>query len=125
MLSNTATPRYYGAFRDAVLRGDIPVNEEVSMQMNLIDGLIANPNFYYDDEAVEKFIAFCEGEMTLTDGSDVNILDTFALWAEDILSWFYFEERSVWQPNKQGHGGHYATKRVKKRLRIVLDYNIY
>lgn len=117
MLSNTATPKYYGMFREAVLRGDIPVNEEVSMQMNLIDGLIANPNFYYDDEAVENWIAFCENEMTLTDGSDVNILDTFALWGEDVLSWFYFEERSVWQPDSQGHGGHYVTKRVKKRLR--------
>lgn len=117
MLSNTATPRYYGMFRDAVLRGDIVVNEEVSMQMNLIDGLIANPNFYYDDEAVEKWISFCEEEMTLTDGSDVNILDTFALWAEDVLSWFYFEERSVWQPGEHGRGGHYATKRVKRRLR--------
>lgn len=117
MLSNTATPRYYGLFRDAVIRGDIPVDEEVSMQMNLIDGLIANPNFYYDDEAVEKWISFCEEEMTLTDGSDVKILDTFALWAEDVLSWFYFEERSVWQPDEHGHGGHYVTKRVKKRLR--------
>lgn len=117
MLSNTATPKYYGMFRDAVLRGDIPVNEEMSMQMNLIDGLIANPNFYYDDEAVENWIAFCENEMTLTDGSDVNILDTFALWGEDVLSWFYFEERSVWQPDQHGHGGHYVTKRVKKRLR--------
>lgn len=117
MLSNTAVPRYYGMFRDAVLRGDIVVNEEVSMQMNLIDGLIANPNFYYDDEAVEKWISFCEEEMTLTDGSDVNILDTFALWAEDILSWFYFEERSVWQPDEHGRGGHYIIKRIKRRLR--------
>lgn len=117
MLSNTATPKYYGMFRDAVLRGEIPVNEEVSLQMNLIDGLIANPNFYYDDEAVEYWIRFCEDEMTLTDGSDVNVLDTFALWAEDVLSWFYFEERSVWQPDEHGRGGRYVTKRVKKRLR--------
>lgn len=117
MLSNTAVPKYYGMFRDAVLRGDIVVNEEVSMQMNLIDGLIANPNFYYDDEAAEKWIRFCEEEMTLTDGSDVHILDSFALWAEDVLSWFYFEERSVWQPDKHGTGGHYILKRVKRRLR--------
>ena len=117
MLSNTATPKYYGLFRDAVLRGEIPVNEEISMQMNLVDGLIANPNFYYDDEAVEYWIRFCEDEMTLTDGSDVNVLDTFALWAEDVFSWFYFEERSVWKPDEHGHGGHYVTKRVKKRLR--------
>lgn len=117
MLSNTATPRYYGMFRNAVLRGDILVNEEVSLQMNLIDGLIRNPDFYYDDEAVEHFIEFCENELTLTDGSDVNVLDTFALWAEDVLSWFYFEERNIYVPYEDGHGGRYIKKKVKKRLR--------
>jgi len=117
MLSNTATPRYYGMFRDAVLRGDILVNEEVSMQMNLIDGLIADPRFYYDDQAVEGFILFCEDEMTLTDGDDVNLLDTFALWAEDVFSWFYYVDRNVYVPDENGHSGHYETKKVKRRLR--------
>ncbi len=116
-LSNTATPIYYGQFRDAVLRGEIPVNYEVSLQMALIDGLIANPSFYYDDAAVEGFLEFCERELTLTDGSDVNVLDTFALWAEDLLSWFYFVERSIYVPNPDNKGGHYVRKRIKKRLR--------
>ena len=119
MLSNTATPKYYGMFRAAVMRGEIPVNEEIALQMNLIDGLIANPKFYYDDQAVERFIAFCEEEMTLTDGSPVNLLDTFALWAEDVLSWFYYEDRSVWTPGPNGQGGQYVNKKVRKRLRNV------
>ena len=119
MLLNTATPKYYGMFRAAVMRGEIPVNEEIALQMNLIDGLIANPKFYYDDQAVERFIAFCEEEMTLTDGSPVNLLDTFALWAEDVLSWFYYEDRSVWTPGPNGQGGQYVNKKVRKRLRNV------
>lgn len=119
MLSNTATPKYYGMFRAAVMRGEIPVNEEIALQMNLIDGLIANPKFYYDDQAVERFIAFCEAEMTLTDGSPVNLLDTFALWAEDVLSWWYYEDRTVWEPYPNGQGGRYVNKRVRKRLRNV------
>jgi phage terminase large subunit-like protein len=116
-LSNTATPKYYGAFRDAVLRGDIPVNQEVSLQMNLIDGLIADPNFYYDDAAIDGFILYCENELTLTDGSDFHLLDSFKLWAEDLLAWFYFVERSVYVPNEDGHGGHYVRRRICKRLR--------
>lgn len=116
-LSNTAVPKYYGMFRDAVLRGEIPVNENVVLQMNRIDADIANPNFYYDDKAINGFIRYCEGEMTLTDGSDLVMLDTFKLWAEDILSWFYFEERSVYVPNPDGHTGHYELKRIKRRLR--------
>lgn len=116
-LSNTAVPKYYGMFRDAVLRGEIPINENIVLQMNRIDSDIANPNFYYDDKAINGFIRYCEGEMTLTDGSDLVMLDTFKLWAEDILSWFYFEERSVYVPNPDGHTGHYELKRIKKRLR--------
>lgn len=115
-LSNTATPKYYGRFREAVLRGEIPVCKEVSMQMNRIDAMIANPGIYYDDKAIDGFIAFCENELTLTDGSDLYLLDTFKLWAEDLLSWFYFVDRSVWVPNPDGHGGHYVKKRIKKRL---------
>ena len=115
-LSNTATPIYYGKFREAVLRGEIPVNKEVSMQMNRIDDLIANPGVYYDDEAIDGFVAFCENELTLTDGEDVHLLDTFKLWAEDALAWFYFVERSVYVPNPDGHGGRYVTKYIKKRL---------
>jgi phage terminase large subunit-like protein len=116
MLSNTATPKYYGAFRDAVLRGDIPVNQEISLQMNRIDDLIADPNFYYHDEAIDGFIAYCENELTLTDGSDFHMLDSFKLWAEDLLAWFYFVERSVYTPDEDGHGGHYIRKRICKRL---------
>lgn len=116
-LSNTAIPRYYGQFRDAVIRGDIPVNKEVAMQMNLIDDLIADPNFYYDDKAIEGFVKYCENELTLTDGSDLILLDTFKLWAEDLLAWFYFVERSVYVPHEDGHGGRYIRKRIKKRLR--------
>ena len=116
-LSNTATPKYYGEFREAVLSGEIPVNEEVSMQMELIDGLIENPNFYYDEGAIEGFINFCEGELTLTDGGDLHVLDSFKLWAEDLLSWFYFVERTVYVPGKDGIPGRYVQKRIKKRLR--------
>lgn len=115
-LSNTATPVYYGQFRDAVIRGDIPVNREIAMEMNRIDGLIANPNIYYDDKAIEGFIAFCEDEMTLTDGEDLKLLPSFKLWAEQILSWFYFEKRSIYEPNEDGHGGHYVNRTIKKRL---------
>lgn len=115
-LSNTATPRYYGAFRNAVLRGDIPVCKEVSMEMNRIDDLIANPGVYYDEDAVEGWIKFCENELTLTDGSDVHLLDSFKLWGEQVFGWYYFVERSVYEPNKDGHGGHYIIKRIKKRL---------
>lgn len=116
-LSNTAVPIYYGQFREAVIRGEIPVCKEVSMQMNLIDDLIADPRYYYDDEAVEGFIAFCEEELTLTDGSDLHLLDSFKLWAEDIFGWYYFVERSVFVPDKNHGGGHYVTKTIKKRLR--------
>lgn len=115
-LSNTATPIYYGQFRDAVIRGEIPVNREVAMEMNRIDELIANPNIYYDDLAVEGFIKYCENELTLTDGSDLRLLDTFKLWAEEIFGWYYFVERSVYVPTPDNHGGHYVTKRIKKRL---------
>lgn len=116
MLSSTATPKYYGEFRDAVMRGDIPVNREISMQMNRIDSLIENPNFYYDDSKIEGFIAYCENELTLTDGSDLVLLPTFKLWAEDVLGWWYFIDKTVWEPNPDGHGGHYVNKRVKRRL---------
>ena len=105
-LSNTATPRYYGEFRKAVLRGEIPVNREISMQMNRIDDNIANPNFYYDDQAVEGYIKFCENELTLTDGSPMRLLDTFKLWAEDVYGWYYFVERSVYEPSEDHQGGH-------------------
>lgn len=115
-LSNTATPRYYGEFREAVIRGEIPVNREVAAQMNRIDELIANPNFYYDDAVVEGFVKYCENELTLTDGSDLHLLDSFKLWAEDLLGWFFFEERSVYQPGKDGQQGHYVQRKVKKRL---------
>jgi len=115
-LSNTATPYYYGLFRESVLRGEIPVNREISMEMNRIDGLIANPNIYYDDMAVHGFIKYCEFELTLTDGSDLHLLDTFKLWAEQIFGWYFFVERSVYQPNEDGLGGHYVKKLIKKRL---------
>lgn len=115
-LSNTATPKYYGMFRDAVLRGEIPVNREISMEMNRIDQLIANPGIWYDDEAIDGFVAFCENELTLTDGEDLHLLDSFMLWAEQVLSWFYFVERSVYVPSPDGHGGHYVKKSIKKRL---------
>ena len=115
-LSNTAVPKYYGMFRDAVLRGEIPVCHEVSMQMNLIDNLIADPRFYYDENAVEGWIRFCENELTLTNGDDLKLLDSFKLWGEDILGWFYFVKRSVWVSDPHG-GGHYETRNIKKRLR--------
>lgn len=115
-LSNTAVPKYYGMFRDAVLRGEMPVNREISMEMNRIDGLISNPGVYYDDNAVEGWVEFCESEMTLTDGGDLELLNSFKLWGEELFGWYYFEERSVYVPYGDGHGGHYVTKRIKKRL---------
>ena len=115
-LSNTATPIYYGQFRDAVMRGEIPVCKEISMEMNRIDDLIANPGIWYDDDAINGFIAYCENELTLTDGEDLKLLDSFKLWAEQIFGWYYFVERSVYVPSSDGHGGHYETKRIKKRL---------
>ena len=115
-LSNKAVPVYYGQFREAVIRGEIPVNKEVSMEMNRIDDLIADPNFYYDDEAVEGWIKFCENELTLTDGSDLHLLDTFKLWGEQVYGWYYFIERSVYEPDPNGHGGRYVNKTIKKRL---------
>ena len=115
-LSNTATPIYYGRFRDAVIRGEIPVCKEVSMEMNRIDELIRNPGFYYDDKAVEGWIKYCENELTLTDGEDLHLLDSFKLWGEQVFGWYYFVERSVYVPRSDGHGGHYVTKSIKKRL---------
>ena len=115
-LSNTAVPKYYGQFRDAVMRGEIPVCETISMEMNRIDDLINNPGIYYDDQAVEGFIKYCENELTLTDGSNLNLLDSFKLWAEQIFGWYYFVERSVYEPSPDGHGGHYVKKSIKKRL---------
>lgn len=115
-LSNTATPIYYGMFREAVLRGDIPVCEEISMEMNRIDELIKNPEIWYDDQAIQGFINFCEKELTLTDGDDLHLLDTFKLWAEQIFGWWYFVERSVYEPAEDGHGGKYVNKIIKKRL---------
>ena len=115
-LSNTATPKYYGMFRDAVIRGEIPVCETISMEMNRIDALIDNRGIWYDDQAVEGFIKFCESELTLTDGSDLILLDSFKLWAEQIFGWYYFVERSVYVPSTDGHGGHYENRRIKKRL---------
>ena len=115
-LSNTATPIYYGQFRDAVERGEIPVCKEISMQMNRIDALIADPRFYYDDEAIQGFIDYCENELTLTNGEDLHLLDSFKLWAEDIFGWYYFIDRSVYTPYKDGRGGRYIKKRIKKRL---------
>ena len=115
-LSNTATPYYYGLFRDAVIRGEIPVCREISMEMNRIDDLIADPKYYYDDKAVEGWIRFCEKELTLTDGTDLHLLDSFKLWGEQIFGWYYFVERSVYEPGSDGHGGRYVNKRIKKRL---------
>ena len=122
-LSNTATPIYYGRFREAVMRGEIPVCREIAMEMNRIDDLIANPGVYYDDKAVNGFIKFCERELTLTDGSDLKLLDSFKLWAEEIFGWYYFVERSVYVPEPGGHGGHYERKRIKKLL-ITKQYLI-
>ena len=115
-LSNTATPYYYGQFRDSVLRGEIPVNREISAEMNRVDALIENPNIWYDDKAVNGFVLYCEGELTLTDGTDLHLLPTFKLWAEQILGWYYFVDRSVWEPKKDGQSGTYVTKTIKKRL---------
>ena len=115
-LSNTATPKYYGQFRDAVIRGEIPVCEEISMEMNRIDELIAIPRIWYDDQAIQGFIDYCENELTLTDGEDLHLLDSFKLWAEQIFGWYYFVERSIYEPNPDGHGGHYVKKTIKKRL---------
>ena len=115
-LSNTAVPIYYGQFRDAVMRGEIPVCREIAMEMNRIDELISNPNIYYDDQAINGWIDYCETELTLTDGSDLHLLPAFKLWGEQIFGWYYFTERSVYEPNKSGHGGHYVRKMVKKRL---------
>lgn len=116
MLSNTATPKYYGLFRDKVIRGEIPVNQEVSMEMNRIDELIANPGVYYDDDAVEGWVRFCENELTLTDGSDLYLLDSFKLWGEQIFGWYYFVERSVFEPYGDRAGGHFVQKQILKRL---------
>ena len=115
-LSNAATPKYYGQFRDAVIRGEIPVCKEVSMEMNRIDDLIANPGIWYDDQAVEGFVRYCENELTLTDGEDLKLLDSFKLWAEQIFGWYYYVERSVYEPDPDGHGGRYVNKQIKKRL---------
>ena len=115
-LSNTATPKYYGEFRNRVLKGEMPVCKEISMEMNRIDQLIANPGIYYDDQAVQGFIDYCENELTLTDGSDLVLLDSFKLWAEQIFGWYYFVERSIYQPSPDNHGGHYIRKMIKKRL---------
>ena len=116
MLSNTAVPKYYGQFRDAVLRGEIPVNEEISMEMNRIDDLIANPGIWYDDQAIQGFVDYCENELTLTDGEDLYLLDSFMLWAEQIFGWYYYVDRSIYVPSEDGHGGHYENRRIKKRL---------
>ena len=115
-LSNTATPKYYSQFRDAVIRGEIPVCKEISMEMNRIDNLIANPGFWYDDQAVEGFVSYCENELTLTDGEDLKLLDSFKLWAEQVFGWYYYVERSVYMPDPDGHGGRYVNKKIKKRL---------
>lgn len=115
-LSNTAVPKYYGQFRDAVMRGEIPVCNEISMEMNRIDDLIRNPGIWYDEDAVEGWIAYCENELTLTDGSDLKLLDSFKLWGEQIFGWYYFVERSVYEPDPDGHGGHYVRKKIKRRL---------
>ena len=116
MLSNTAVPKYYGEFREKVLRGEIPVCKEVSMEMNRIDRLIADPTIWYDDKAIDGFILYCENELTLTNGEDLVLLDSFKLWAEQIFGWYYFIERSIYVPFKDGHGGRYVNKRIKKRL---------
>lgn len=115
-LSNTAVPKYYGQFRDAVIRGEIPVCQQVELEMNRIDQLIENPGIYYDDKAVEGWIKYCENELTLTDGSDLNLLDSFKLWGEEVFGWYYFEDREVYETNSNGIGGHYVKKRIKKRL---------
>lgn len=115
-LSNTATPRYYGEFRDAVINGIIPVNEEVSMEMNRIDALIRDPNIWYDENAINGYIKYCENELTLTNGENLKLLDSFKLWAEEIFGWYYYIERSIYEPSEDGHGGRYVTKTIRKRL---------
>ena len=122
-LSNTAVPKYYGRFRDAVMRGEIPICKEIEMEMNRIDDLIANPGVLYDDKAIDGFIEFCENELTLTNGEDLHLLDSFKLWAEQIFGWYYFVERSIYEPSPDGHGGHYVNKVIKKRL-ITKQYLI-
>ena len=122
-LSNTAVPKYYGRFRDSVMRGEIPICKEIEMEMNRIDDLIANPGVWYDDEAIDGFIEFCENELTLTNGQDLHLLDSFKLWAEQIFGWYYFVERSIYEPSPDGHGGHYVNKVIKKRL-ITKQYLI-
>ena len=123
MLSNTATPKYYGAFRKKVLNGEIPVCRELSLYMNIIDERIDNPEFYYDDQAVEGWVRFCENEMCLTDGRPLKLLDSFKLWGEDLFGWYYFEERSVYIASPNNHGGHYEKRRIKHRL-IGVQYLI-
>ena len=118
-LSNTATPKYYGLFRDAVIRGEIPVNRRVAMEMTRIDDLIANPGIWYDDSAVEGFIDFCESELTLTDGSDLVLLDSFKLWAEQIFGWYYYVERSIYEPDPDGYGGRYVLRSTIRFERIL------
>ena len=115
-LSNTATPYYYGIFREAVLKGEIPVCKEISLEMNRIDALIDNPSVYYDDDAVKGFIAYCENELTLTDGSNLNLLDSFKLWAEQLFGWYHYVDRSVFEEDPDGHGGRFVRRRIKKRL---------
>lgn len=115
-LSNTATPRYYGQFRDAVIRGEIPICREIEMEMHRIDDLIADHRYYYDGEAVERWIRYCENELTLTDGSDLILLDSFKLWGEQVFGWYYFVDRCVYKPYPEGHGGHYVRKKIKRRL---------
>lgn len=122
-LSNTATPIYYGMFRDAVIRGEIPICKEIEMEMNRIDALIENPGIWYDDQAVQGFIDYCENELTLTNGADLHLLDSFKLWAEQIFGWYYFVERSIYEPDPDGRGGRYVKKRIKKRL-ITKQYLI-
>ena len=115
-LSNTATPKYYGMFRNAVMRGEVPICKEIAMEMNRIDDLIANPGIYYDEDAIDGFIDYCESELTLTDGEDLHLLPSFKLWAEQVFGWYYFVERSIYEPGPDGHGGRYVTKSIKKRL---------
>lgn len=122
-LSNKAVPKYYGRFREAVIRGDIPICKEIEMEMHRIDDLIANPAMYYDPEPVEGWVKFCESELTLTDGSDLHLLDSFKLWGEQVFCWYYFKERTVYRPHPTGHGGKYVKKRIKKRL-ITKQYLI-
>ena len=122
-LSNKAVPKYYGRFREAVIRGDIPICKEIEMEMHRIDDLIANPAMYYDPEPVEGWVKFCENELTLTDGSDLHLLDSFKLWGEQVFCWYYFKERTVYRPHPTGHGGKYVKKRIKKRL-ITKQYLI-